>query len=249
MLNKCSDADPNDVVPGSDLYLNVDLSLSCSSDRYRFGVIYAKCMIAVYPVGVPLFYLAVLWWNKDKILQYHRDLKNNVPFVEIRAKNMAILPMEYLYGCYKPKYWYFEVIETLRRLLLTGFLTLIYPGTTKQLVVGIFINIFFLTLYTFLRPYKEEELMFGSYLGQCQLIMIFFISILFKEKVDISPFFIDTMLVLCIFAGVFYEFFANPISKYYSKKVGNVHQAAPIPAYDIELSEKDVILKEEALVL
>ena len=116
-------------------------------------------------------------------------------------------------------------------------------------MVGIFINIFFLTLYTFLRPYKEEELTFGSFLGQCQLIMIFFISILFKEKVDISHFFIDTMLVLCIFAGVFYEFFANPISKYYSRKVGNVHQATRIPAYDIELSEKDVILREEALVL
>ncbi len=95
MLNGCSDADPNDVVPGNDLYLTADLSLSCSSDRYRFGVIYAKCMIAVYPVGIPVFYLTVLWWNKKRIFQYHRDLRDNISVQEFKKKNAVIFLMEY----------------------------------------------------------------------------------------------------------------------------------------------------------
>jgi hypothetical protein len=254
MLNVCSDADPNDVSRGADLYLTADLSLSCSSARYSLGVIYAKCMIVVYPVGIPVFYLAVLWWNKDKILQYHIDVKKNVSTEELREKNMAILPMQYLYGCYKPQYWYFEVIETLRRLMLTGFLTVIYPSSTKQLVVGIFINLYFLTLYTFLRPYNEEELQFCSFLGQCQLIMIFFISILLREKVDINPAFINTMLVLCIFTGIFYELFSNPISKYFSKKTDNLHQADHISSEgsdDFDMSQRDITIhfKEDDIML
>jgi hypothetical protein len=55
MLNRCIDADPDDVVPGSDMYLPADLTLSCTSDRYHFGVIYAKCMIVLYPIGIPVF--------------------------------------------------------------------------------------------------------------------------------------------------------------------------------------------------
>jgi hypothetical protein len=185
--------------------------------------------------------ITVLWWNKKRIFQYHRDLRDNISVQEFKNKNAFIFPMEYLFGCYKPEFWYFEVIETLRRLLLTGFLTLIYPGTTKQLVVGIFINIYFLTLYTFLNPYNEEELQYSSFLGQCQLIMIFFIYILFREKVDISHTFIDVMLILCVFAGIFYEAFVNPLSKKYSKRRDHVQRAYFIPSDDIEMSEKEIV--------
>jgi hypothetical protein len=264
MLNKCVDADPNGVVPGSDLYLAADLSLSCSSDRYHFGVIYAKCMIVVYPVGIPLFYLAVLWWNKNKILQYHRDVANNMDADEVNARNPVVLPMRYLFGCYKPEFWYFEVIETLRRLLLTGFLTLIYPGATKQLVVGIFINVLFVAFYSFLSPYNEEELQFSSFLCQCQLILVFFVSILIKENVAISSGLINAMLILCIFSGIFYEAFLLPMIKYYSSHLveGNKNEKAKYEEPhdvenlnhiqhisgegegDVELSEKDIVLQE-----
>jgi hypothetical protein len=250
MLDGCSDADPDNVVLGSDLYLDSDLSISCSSNRYDFGVKYAKCMILVYPVGVPVFYLALLWPNKDMILQYHKDVMNNVPAEEIKLKNDKILPMQYLFSCYKPEYWYFEVIETLRRLLLTGFLSLLFPGTTKQLVVGLFVNIFFVILYSFLNPYKEKDLQFISFLCQCQLTMIFFISILFKEGVNISSAFIDSMLIISIFLGIFYEIFVNPLLKRYSYVMTNdVLPTDCIASCDIEMTEKDVIQKQDSFVL
>lgn len=46
----CVDVDPNNDIAGSTVYLVSDLSLSCSSDRYRLGVSWALWMILVYPI-------------------------------------------------------------------------------------------------------------------------------------------------------------------------------------------------------
>jgi hypothetical protein len=51
MLNTPSDADPNNAAEGYDrFYLTADLRISCASERYRYGVRWAKTMIFVYPV-------------------------------------------------------------------------------------------------------------------------------------------------------------------------------------------------------
>lgn len=33
---------------------SVDRSISCSSSRYRFGVLWATAMLFVYPIGIPV---------------------------------------------------------------------------------------------------------------------------------------------------------------------------------------------------
>ncbi len=52
MLNVPSDADPNNALQGSydRYYLSADLSISCASERYAYGVRWAYVMLFVYPV-------------------------------------------------------------------------------------------------------------------------------------------------------------------------------------------------------
>ena len=47
----------------------------------------------------------------------------------------------------KTRYWYWEIIETYRRLALTGGLVLVAQGTSLQLVVALVIVMFFIKLY------------------------------------------------------------------------------------------------------
>ena len=42
-----------------------------------------------------------------------------------------------LYDGYRPQLYAWELVEALRKLLLTGVLSLLFPGTTAQLIVGV----------------------------------------------------------------------------------------------------------------
>ena len=60
--------------------------------------------------------------------------------------------LSFLLSSYKRRTYWFEVIETLRRISLSGFLALFQPGSTRQIVVGCVFSLFFLRLYSFYLP-------------------------------------------------------------------------------------------------
>ena len=48
--------------------------------------------------------------------------------------------ISFLFSAYEPHVWWFELFETARRLLLTGFLVLFQPGTASQISVGMIVS-------------------------------------------------------------------------------------------------------------
>jgi len=58
-----------------------------------------------------------------------------------------------LYDAFLPEYYWTEVMECLRKLLLTGFVVFFYEGSALQLLFGLTISFLFLALYAHLNPY------------------------------------------------------------------------------------------------
>ena len=58
---KCQTFDPKMAGEPTQSYLRKDLSVDCNSPRYRNAVPFVVAMIAVYPLGIPAVYLALLW--------------------------------------------------------------------------------------------------------------------------------------------------------------------------------------------
>ena len=58
---------------------------------------------------------------------------------------------------YKPGFWYWEVLECLRKLLLTGVAIQVAPGSLLQLVVSIFIIGVYVGSVAFFQPYKHKR--------------------------------------------------------------------------------------------
>ena len=52
--------------------------------------------------------------------------------LENTEEHRHIQSLTFLYDSYEPKYYYFEVVETIRKLFLTGGLVLLGPGTGEQ---------------------------------------------------------------------------------------------------------------------
>jgi hypothetical protein len=49
-------------------YLVADMNLNCGSEEWRDGAIYAAFMVLVYPVGLPMMYLWMLYQVKNDII-------------------------------------------------------------------------------------------------------------------------------------------------------------------------------------
>jgi hypothetical protein len=139
--------DPDGLFPGKNLrYMRNDPAISITSDRYKFGIGWASAMFLVYPIGVPCLYLFVLYINKDKIkakdghpsvsasltsqpskrtVDGAEDSKSVVETVREYVTPEAI---SFLHGAYEGQFWYWELLETSRRLFLTALLSIVSAG-------------------------------------------------------------------------------------------------------------------------
>jgi hypothetical protein len=80
-------------------------------------VAWAVISIALYPIGVPVLYFCLLHAHKDDIIGREVALPSDE---EEEARALRIRPLRLLYDFYHPKFWYWEVIETILRLSVTG---------------------------------------------------------------------------------------------------------------------------------
>jgi hypothetical protein len=69
-------------------------------------------MIVVYPVGVPLLYLAAL----------RPYMNNEVNDAQLRKSSYAkSRHLAFFYADYRPQVWWWEIVVLVKKLLLTGF--------------------------------------------------------------------------------------------------------------------------------
>lgn len=161
----------------TECYLSVDYSFCCggSCDMkyngmsvYTWWLIYASAFIFVYPLGIPLMYFVLLWRQKDLIDPIvpelgHKGRMDGVHSeqvdlaVALRKKYAQIRPTSFLYSQYEPIYWWWEVLECFRRLLLTStqvFLAKWEPA--MHLVVTLCLSLFSLKSYSYCSPFISQ---------------------------------------------------------------------------------------------
>jgi hypothetical protein len=123
---------------------------------------------------------------------------------------LSIEPLDFLFGDYSPEYWYWEIIETFRKVSLTGALVLVSRGTGFQIVVALVTTQLFIKLYGYYgeppvlscsdclllsslvsclllspfslsAPFSDDYLDIDSELSQYQTFGIFFIALLIQD--------------------------------------------------------------------
>jgi Leucine-rich repeat (LRR) protein len=122
--------------------LRADYSIDCTSDNHRSFQIFAGIMIAAYPIGVPcLFFFSML--------PYAAEL-SDIPTREskfARGKHLSFFSMDY-----KGEYWYWEIVELGRKLMLNGVLVLCNQGTILQLTVALVVILIHLMVIIQVKP-------------------------------------------------------------------------------------------------
>eukprot|EP00937_MAST-01D_sp_MAST-1D-sp2_P000945 g945.t1 len=154
-------------------WLVAQYSISCASDApmktwlfgtsLQYGDYYrlAWFMIIVFPVGVPLFVAVMLYKMRDKLFE---PLDSEAVIVRDSDGEIVRTPhhntsryMGSLYVAYSSRFYYWEVIELLRKVLLTGVILLVEPGSSTQLATGCLISLAFMVAYSAYKPYLYGE--------------------------------------------------------------------------------------------
>ena len=152
--------------------LRADLSISCLSPGRVWWELYGFIMILIFPVGVTAAYWALLYSKRDKL---RRE-------VEGRLEDEEILGTIFLWEPYKPQYYWWEVFETAKRLLMTGVLSAISPGPFIQLNAGIFMAVVFTCAVCLCNPYNEMRDNAIAISSNMLIIFTFIVSSLLKSQ-------------------------------------------------------------------
>jgi hypothetical protein len=132
-------------------YLTADYSVKCFTPVWDETVALAYPCIVLFVVGIPAAQFLALFWNLKYLdeskcvgLQAHRR------HMRVKRKYGSI------FDAYTPRYYYFDLIDLLRRLLLTG--GLVVAGSDQavvQLLLGLLVSAVWLFAVLYLRPYKS----------------------------------------------------------------------------------------------
>lgn len=90
--------------------------------------------------------------------------------------------MDFLFKSYLPKLFWFELFETARRLLLTGFLVLIMPGSASQLSLAIMVMGVSLVLISHYTPFVDKETGRLNFIAQVQTYLSLYVALLIQDK-------------------------------------------------------------------
>jgi hypothetical protein len=100
-----------------------------------------------------------------------------------RSQNPKIQHIAFLWGDYRCNCFMWEVAECSRRLMLTGMLILVAPGTISQIIVAAFVALFWVGAYGKCTPFIDEGAAASGTIAQYLTFTTLFVAVLIKSNV------------------------------------------------------------------
>ena len=144
-----------------------DFRVDCQSQRYEDYQLYAGAMVLVYPVGIPLHYATLLWSNREALQSGD-------------AEAVERTHLSFLVGAYTEEYYWFEVLECIRKILLGSIIGIVSASAAAAPVMGLLLSIGFFGVYMRCRPFKvASDSNLAEVLG-CSLCLFFTAALMIK---------------------------------------------------------------------
>jgi hypothetical protein len=135
---KCRYFEPTANGDNARIMLEADLSVRCDDNAYLVLKLVAIVGTFLYPIGVPVFFVLLLWRERKHL----HDSVNQKKY-------------GFLFGDYVAVYFLWEVWDLGRKLMLSGLLIFFKRGSVSQLLVAMVIALFALELQLRVMPYKS----------------------------------------------------------------------------------------------
>ena len=181
-------------------WLEADYSVSCLTPRYSHYRYIAYALVVVVPVGFPLALLLALvreWWKSRELWTRSDGGRDDAGDSDVDGETVTIEEYHFsrvhgLFGFalddYNPACWWFEPIDLLRKLALTGLLQFVHRGTAAQCFCGSVLAFGSFGAQQYLCPYRNAESNVLKALVDTQLFLTFLISFILRVLPKINTF-------------------------------------------------------------
>jgi len=115
-------------------YLLADLREQCGTSTWNLYTVASIPLILLYPVGIPVFFFVLLRTNRAML-----------------HDKRILAQLGFLYAGYTARCWYWELVDTAHKLLVTSILA--FLPIAAQLPVGMAVVVAYLCVILWLNPY------------------------------------------------------------------------------------------------
>jgi hypothetical protein len=171
--------------------LEADYDIQCSGTLYTYYKHIAMFLVVLVPVGVPAVLLSLLLLFGRRHRRNFAGTTDRETMRELLPGAEADTPADYAYSqlyasfsfCiddFRPGCYWFEPVDLLRKLALTGLLQFVHRGTAAQVVCGCSVAVASLALQLILLPYRDPEANMLKALVDVQIFLTFLISFILR---------------------------------------------------------------------
>ena len=127
----------------------------------------------VYILGIPLVSVLELFRHRKKLWDPN--------FPEIKRMYGSL----FIY--YKPQFWWFECVESLKKMALAGGMVIVASGSSLQLLIAIIISLLYLVVILDNHPYDDPKDQKLQMYATIQMIMTLIMGLILKVDASQSP--------------------------------------------------------------
>ena len=174
-------------------FLEVDLSITCDEPLHNLMKTWATCAIIIFPVGIPFVFSLILWSNRKAISS--RDASQPCP---VDLKHIAIL-----FEHYDTSAMYWEVVESVRRLLLSSVVVFMGTSSSARTTWGALLAIVFAVTCGEVVPCKEPTTQGFAFACQWLVVVHFLLAVIIAAGFGLfSPIMIGWLFLVLTFVVI-----------------------------------------------
>ena len=151
-----------------DKFLKVDFDVKCSSQEFQRSVIVAYCSV-LYIMFLPMAVLVVLW-RHQRSLKKHGDGGDDESKHSQHPIPEIVKGLQFLFANYNIHSWYWELVETARKVTLTSGIILIGGESRAYVGLACVMSGLYGMFFAYKRPIAEP---FENSLMVCSLAVTF----------------------------------------------------------------------------
>jgi hypothetical protein len=149
-------------------YMRSDLSVNFDDPKYKTMAWFAYIFIFIYVIGIPAFYILILYKKRHIIAKDPDEEGESVHPDDHQEVMKCRTEFGSMYKDYKRKYYWFELVEMVRKILLVGALVML-GSSGMQIFAGIIICFFYVLLVAYLEPLTSRTDQVLQYVTSIQL--------------------------------------------------------------------------------
>ena len=132
-------------------FLKADYSIRCHESSYNYLVIVAY-ISAAYIIALPAATFVALWRHRREILVTEETATSQ----NQRSSTEVITGLHFLFESYQPSSWYWELVETSRKVIVTSGLILVGQETRSYVGLTLVIAGMYGTVFCWIHPLQDD---------------------------------------------------------------------------------------------